>query len=446
MSKLTRPQISMDFREGALVSPVRPVRPPSLGLYARKSTCEAFPATPRSFEQLPIGPKAAAPRVRARSRPTQPASPTFEPVPVRWRGLTMDAAKWTFSSAQLHNIVARAIKHSAESSSVRLLPLDVLDQDLPVEVERLEHLRDVLQTRYKAQVRRRRLLMRSLALYIDGHDPPTSRRLLDDLDDVGAVCDQLAEDLYLVGDQLAQIAHLRDVHHTSALAVALRKINQSYIRARAEVVDLETQVSVGYQLFIYLFVQRDVLAAERDEAWLMAESLERELEAGPSRVEAARRSSVRQSKMIRKSLRRSMRSSTSSMRYHSIVFPRPPDTLLAPEPSRPESVCVLPPSPTTPSHDLFVAQSELLNMLGLSYTEYGFKIRPRSYSDSPAPSPRKLVRCLSDQALRRRSNRLVAVQVPDDVSWLSHASPLTRCSPPPSSPPSPSPKTNSIPH
>lgn len=94
----------------------------------------------------------------------QPPSPTFEPVPVRWRGFTMDAAKWTFSSNQLQNIVSRAIKQSAETSSVRLLSLDVLDQELPVEVERLEQLRDVLQTKYKAQVRRRRLLMRSLAL------------------------------------------------------------------------------------------------------------------------------------------------------------------------------------------------------------------------------------------------------------------------------------------
>jgi hypothetical protein len=156
----------------------------------------------------------------------------------------MEAAKWTFSSSQLHNIVSRAIKQSAETSSVRLLPLDVLDQELPVEVERLEQLRDVLQTKYKAQVRRRRLLMRSLALYIDGHDPPTSKRLLDELEDVGVVCDQLAEDLYLVGDQLSQISRLRDIHSTSALAVALRKINQSYIRARSEVVELQAEVSL----------------------------------------------------------------------------------------------------------------------------------------------------------------------------------------------------------
>ncbi|KAG9083327.1 hypothetical protein FRC07_013946 [Ceratobasidium sp. 392] len=402
----------------------------------------------------------------------------------------MDAAKWTFSSDQLQSIVSRAIRQSAETSSVRLLSLDVLDQELPTEVERLEQLRVVLQTKYKAQVRRRRLLMRSLALYIDGHDPPTSRRLMDELEDVGNVCDQLAEDLYLVGDQLAQISKLRDVHSTSALAVALRKINGSYIRARSEVVELQAE--------------KDALEAERDQAWMLAESLERELaearlQAGggdqsetASRVSAARKSSLRQSKLsLRPSVRRSARSSISggSMRYHGIVFPRPPSThapavvadsantsaefvppvppvptpskrLSTFEPSRPESIGVLPPgldvqslspgpaggatggngepysvlsvpTPSATSHDLYTAQSELLKMLGLSYTEYGFRIRPRSYSDTSSPpgSPNvaplppsaygtrgKLFRSSSDQALRRYStsvsDRMIAVRVP----------------------------------
>lgn len=201
--------------------------------------------TPGSSVKPPrVQPRPPSPRLQSK----QPPSPAFEPIPVRWRGLTMDAAKWTFSSDQLQSIVSRAIRQSAETSSVRLLSLDVLDQELPTEVERLEQLRDVLQTKYKAQVRRRRLLMRSLSLYIDGHDPPTSRRLMDELEDVGNVCDQLAEDLYLVGDQLSQISRLRDVHCTSALAVALRKINGSYIRARSEVVELQAEVSLSSEL------------------------------------------------------------------------------------------------------------------------------------------------------------------------------------------------------
>ncbi|QRW25941.1 hypothetical protein RhiXN_11018 [Rhizoctonia solani] len=395
-----------------------------------------------------------------------PPSPTFEPVPVRWRGLTMDAAKWTFSSSQLHNIVSRAIKQSAETSCVRLLPLDVLDQELPVEVERLEQLRDVLQTKYKAQVRR----------------VVSSCRLLDELEDVGVVCDQLAEDLYLVGDQLSQIARLRDVHSTSALAVALRKINQSYIRARSEVVELQAE--------------RTSLEAERDEAgsWPSPSSAS---SSNPNTSRRLRRMiPCRPNLRARTSraMRRSARSSTSSMRYHSILFPRPPTStspfidfshpdsssgdLVPPvppvnltkhlssfEPSRPESIGVLPagayalslsPGPgsevvgvTTPSatsHDLYVAQNELLTMLGLSYKEYGFKIRPRSYSECESPpavpssppgggaggvfaarmsgppssfhrpsSRGKLFRSSSDQALRRHSStleRVIAVEVP----------------------------------
>lgn len=277
--------------DGSLLMPLKSPAPP-----ASVSTAAAGPsggAGGTRKAHLPIGPKLTAPTpARSETLPTvassalpahtpaptssaapkstsrsqskqqqqqqqaqqpQPPSPTFEPVPVRWRGFTMDAAKWTFSSNQLQSIVSRAIKQSAETSSVRLLSLDVLDQELPVEVERLEQLRDVLQTKYKAQVRRRRLLMRSLALYIDGHDPPTSRRLMDELEDVGVVCDQLAEDLYLVGDQLSQISRLRDVHNTSALAVALRKINGSYIRARSEVVELQAEVGCSRWVHEMLF-------------------------------------------------------------------------------------------------------------------------------------------------------------------------------------------------
>lgn len=241
---------------------------------------------------------------------------------------------------------------------------------------------------------------------------------------------------------------------------------------------------------------------------MLAESLERELAEArqedhvesPSRVSAARKSSLRQSKLsLRPSVRRSARSSTSggSMRYHGIVFPRPPSTqaptasepanssnefippvppvptpsrhLSTFEPSRPESIGVLPSglytqslspgpepysvlnvrTPSATSHDLYTAQSELLKMLGLSYTEYGFRLRPRSYSDSGSPvssppgspslppsayGPRgKLLRSTSDQALRRYSasaatDRMIAVRVPltggvpDDVSSCTRLS------------------------
>ncbi|QRV84928.1 Nascent polypeptide-associated complex subunit alpha, muscle-specific form [Ceratobasidium sp. AG-Ba] len=381
-----------------------------------------------------------------RPQPKQPPSPAFEPIPVRWRGLTMDAAKWTFSSDQLQSIVSRAIRQSAETSSVRLLSLDVLDQELPTEVERLEQLRDVLQTKYKAQVRRRRLLMRSLALYIDGHDPPTSRRLMDELEDVGNVCDQLAEDLYLY-----ECARGR-----------LRKINGSYIRARSEVVELQAE--------------KDALEAERDQAWMLAESLERELAEArqgqgetSSRVSAARKSSVRQSKLsLRPSVRRSARSSTSggSMRYHGIVFPRPPSThgqvptvvadsantsgefippvppvptpskhLSTFEPSRPESIGVLPsgayaqlsPSLLLAPTSKRVAQDARLVVHRIRVPDpaalvlgqrIACELAARFAESAPsAYGPRgKLLRSTSDQALRRystsTSDRMIAVRVP----------------------------------
>lgn len=193
-----------------------------------------------------------------------PPTPAFESVPVRWKGLTMEAAKWTFSSQELQEIAARAIRLSAEESSVRLLPLEVLDTELPEETERLELLRDDIKTKYKHQIRRRRLLMRSLALYIDGSDVDTARRLSDELSQASVTCDQLCEDLFLVTDQLSQIARLRDNHSSSALAMALRKLNTSFIRSTGEVCDLTIQLAT--------------LEAERDEAWLTAEAVERELD------------------------------------------------------------------------------------------------------------------------------------------------------------------------
>ncbi|KAF8752142.1 hypothetical protein RHS01_07919 [Rhizoctonia solani] len=250
--------------------------------------------------------------------------------------------------------------------------------------------------------------MRSLALYIDGHDPPTSKRLLDELE-VGVVCDQLAEDLYLY----------------ECLAVALRKINQSYIRARSEVVELQAE--------------RTSLEAERDEAWLMAESLERELveskHLAPLRRMIPCRPNLRARRVARlgrppvldppiethiQTKHASLgRSSTSSMRYHSILFRahrRPPRHLsISRTPTRAAATsCPRPAGPnlsafsrgrvralalpwtgsevvgvTTPSatsHDLYVAQNELLTMLGLSYKEYGFKdSSSRSYSECESP-------------------------------------------------------------
>jgi hypothetical protein len=150
----------------------------------------------------------------------RPATPTFDTTQVQWRGLTLDAAKWMFSSQELHAMVGRAIRQSADPMSIRLLPIDLLDTDLPAALEDLEVRREEVKAKYAYQVRRRRTLMRGLALSAEGTATPASAfRLVEDLLECVASCDRLSEELFMVSDQIAQIGRLRDGHSTSALAM-----------------------------------------------------------------------------------------------------------------------------------------------------------------------------------------------------------------------------------
>ncbi|KAG8966838.1 hypothetical protein FRC03_011252 [Tulasnella sp. 419] len=302
------------------------------------------------------------------------STPKFETIPVRWKGLTLDAAKWTFSSTQLQDIVGKAIRQSAESSSIRLLDPTIIDHEIPDETHHLEVMRDDIKARYKYHVRKRKVLMRSLAFYIDGSDPETAARLMDELTELSEACDQLSEQLFQVTDQLAQISQLKERHFSSALSMALRKLNSSLIRSKGEVIDLQLQLAM--------------VEAERDEAWSTAEAIEKELEGGKSKspegssqdeellrspfasvtawsgslanrsksprsskvsVSAARKTSIRASKASLRlsSSRRSARSSTSSIRFASVVG-GPNSSSGYSSSSRPDSTPNVPPVPAIP--------------------------------------------------------------------------------------------------
>ncbi|KAG9018032.1 hypothetical protein FRB90_012591 [Tulasnella sp. 427] len=214
----------------------------------------------------------------------------------------------------------------------------LLDHQLPNEAYRLELLREDIKARYKFHVRRRRVLLRSLHLYIDGSDPETAKRLTEELAESSEACDRLTEELFQVTDQLAQMSQITQRHNASALSMALRKLNTSFIKAKGETIDSQLQVAM--------------LEAERDEAWAVAESVERELnhykqkhgvaedflasplphhappsswasrQPGTSRVSAARKTSTRASKASLRMSRRSARSSASSgVRFGAIIPP-----------------------------------------------------------------------------------------------------------------------------
>ncbi|EIN14605.1 hypothetical protein PUNSTDRAFT_124074 [Punctularia strigosozonata HHB-11173 SS5] len=333
-------------------------------------------------------------------------TPKFEPSVVEWKGLTLEAAKWTFTSSQLQAIVSRAIKQSAEASSIRLLPLDTLDVEIPDELRRLKLLSKDLKTKYKISVRKRATLFDSLTS--GSSDLALVQRTAQELAEVSATLDQLSEELYIVTDQITQLNRLRDVHSYSALAMALRKLNTSFLSQVAETQALRQQVAQ--------------LETERDEAWRQAEDVAQEFDTlneklmeesvipasvkvsggRSSRVTMVRKNSVRAARAglrtsgsVRRSMRSSMGSayapssagpSTSrSTMYSDIIPPVPP----VPRPSvRTSDV------PTrgsyasgdaTPASDveanaMIEAQKELYAMLGLATQDNRQRGRPRSQS------------------------------------------------------------------
>jgi hypothetical protein len=321
----------------------------------------------------------------------------------------MDAAKWTMTSDELQQMVREAIQHSAKTVSIRLLQSDVLKNEIPVEREKLEQVLEKIQRRYKAQVRKRGLLFNSLPLYIGGEDPEVARRLADELMDATVMCDTLAEELYQVTDQLAQLRHLHDNHYTSALAMALRKINGSLVKRDKQNSELRDRIAS--------------LEAEREYAWNVAKTVEEEarsvhdlvfaastigsldssfaashtppsLERSNSRVEAARKgaSRISQASLHMPSSRRSIRSSFSSSRFpsrpassnvHEDIPPVPPVPLTAVTlqsiqfESRPQAVS----SPATSlSETLDEAQATLMDLLGIKSPDLRMSSRRRSAS------------------------------------------------------------------
>lgn len=322
----------------------------------------------------------------------------------------MEIAKWTFTSAQLQAIVSKAIQQSAQASSIRLLRLEVLENELPEEMRRLEVQRTELKTRYKMLTRRRTTVVDALSAHMsewDGENPTSALRLLDNLKEVAASLDQVAEELHSVDGQLAHLDSMTHIHTGSALAMALRKLNASFLKQVAENQTLMKRI--------------ETLEAERDEGWRQAECeanefdrmSERDRADGPSskrssRVSAKRKSSSRASRAgLRTSSQRfSQASSLASSGIHSygmtpsrspllrleeippvppIPKRRPLDILTHSPPLRSsEAPSTTGPTPTSESRALAKAQDDLYAMLGLINPERPLR---RSSSASALGSP-----------------------------------------------------------
>lgn len=343
----------------------------------------------------------------------------------------MEAAQWTLTSAELQGVVSRAMKQFSEGSSIRLLRLETLDGEIAEEIHRLEMLHTDVKSRYKMLVRRRWQLLGELTGHLEsgavGH---TASIAMAELAEVTLEQDQLTDELHTVAEQLAQLEGLREVHHSSALAMALKKVNTIFLRQAAETQKLREQL--------------ESLEAERDEGWKQAHDIAVECDrlmetAGEpggkapnkrsERVSAVRKSSIRQSKAGLRSMSASQRRSASSVRSRgSMSIPSsackediPP---LPPLPLRQQksatsavasasgSLCY---SGASSATALAQAQQELYDMLGLKFQD-----TPASSRKTP-DLMRSLAnsRPLSDPDMRARrahENRAVRSVILDDVS------------------------------
>lgn len=380
-------------------------------------------------------------------------APKFHTPPPRWRGMTMEAAQWTLTQHELQTIVSRAIKQSAEASSIRLLRAEMLDVDIPEEIHRLEMQRTDVKTRYKMLVRKRWQLMGALAGHLDGPDlcdPMSAARTVEELSEVSIALDRLTDELHTIVEQLGQLKSLRDVHSASALAMALRKVNATFLKQVAESQKLREQI--------------DSMEAERDEAWKQAEDVAQDFDnlsdqvlesrgepvegmaalrsssRRSARVSAVRKSSIRQSKAGLRSVSkcRSQRSSVSSLGTRTSLMmsmsatsddipPVPPLPLHKPlgivtsNLSGRSSLGSTSNTSFSGARALAQAQKELYEMLGLSFQETPSESssRPRSVSGmlvsrrvSLGPRPMSDVIAIRPLA---RENRAIHSVLYDDV-------------------------------
>ncbi|GAW06982.1 alpha beta-hydrolase [Lentinula edodes] len=199
---------------------------------------------------------------------TFPPQLKFESPQVEWKGLPLDGALWTLDSKELQTIVSRAIRSSAQESFIRLLPLKQLDEVLPAELERLNFQKASMQSRYRFHVQRRTMLLQALVSWTSSTEKDGGidlvSKLATQISDTTAECDKLTQELVSVVDQINQVTKLIENHWASALAIALRKLNGSYGKRTAELIEAKTKLGQ--------------LQAELNDAWSEAEKLAEEMD------------------------------------------------------------------------------------------------------------------------------------------------------------------------
>ena len=284
LSMSPNPAPAMEQRSSPVANPIAsPTNPAS-----RVSAASTHSPTTARTVSTPSTPTPSTPTYSAGRLTPAPTSANLTPLPapppvsfvpalLPYKPLTLDAAQWTFSSSELQAIVSRAIRASAEPSSIRLLPLQTLDEDIGEEIKRLEDARDKAQAEYRFAIQRKMMLLHSLnalpqisagassrPVSPSPSLPQSSSSLVHNLAQTCNTLTSLTLTLLHTSAHLSQLRSLQDVHAGSALAVALRKLNTSYARRMHEVATLKERVKA--------------LEQERDEGWRVAEEMAKEVD------------------------------------------------------------------------------------------------------------------------------------------------------------------------
>ena len=411
----------------------RPPRPLGPRPPYRNASCSPVPQDARlpspsrdSFSRpAPMGPRACGPQAPSACSGSNPG-PKFQTLPPKFKGLTLEAAKWTFSSEELQGIVSQAIRQSGQASSIRLLPQQAAFVEVPEELEKLNSLMHELKVQYRLQVRKRDVLLRAIDSYAEYTEFSSIalRSKLQELHETSVNLDRIAEELYCMRDQAAQLSRILAVHQGSALAMALRKLHSSFLKRGAEVQSLKDHIYA--------------LETERDEAWTQAQQVARDLDDlndalqnpsrnpspgvtrtpshSSSRAVASRRSYLRVSRAglhLSTNQQAPLATSQNGSRLSSCC----PSTVCTPSPTS-DPIPPVPPIPHRPSLDIITSglrlpsQNSGKHRLFLLHTSHTHMLRTfepptdgrqpisirfiaRSISDSSALSPSSARRALT---------------------------------------------------
>ena len=165
-------------------------------------------------------------------------------------------------------MVSRAIRDSAKEQFIRLLSLDALDKQIPEELARLESLKFTTQAQHRFHFQRRTNLLQSLNALASSapadYDPSTLGTLIQQLAEVSSSTDRFTEALLKASEHRFQLAQVQEKHISSALAMALRKLNASYAKRTGDLKDARARIVA--------------LQTELEEAWKVAEGMAEEID------------------------------------------------------------------------------------------------------------------------------------------------------------------------